>query len=74
LKSKLFIFLLVKGLDVYIYVSTVIMDLDLKKLMDPTRVSDPDPDWIRIIGIRIQSGQWILIWIGIGNPDPGGKK
>ncbi len=37
--------------------------------MDPTRVSDPDPDWI-----RIQSGQWILIWIGIGNPDPGGKK
>ncbi len=32
-----------------------------------TRVSDPDPDWI-----RIQSGQWIRIWIRIqeGKNDP----
>jgi hypothetical protein len=42
--------------------------------MDPTRIFETDPDWIRIIGIRIQAGQWILIWTRIGNPDPGGKK
>jgi hypothetical protein len=36
-----------------------------------SRVSDPDPD-----GIRIQSGQWIRIRIHILNPDPdpGGQK
>jgi hypothetical protein len=31
----------------------------------PTRVADPDPNWI-----RIQSGQWIQIRIRIRNPDP----
>jgi hypothetical protein len=31
------------------------------------RVSDPDPDWI-----RIQSGQWIRIQNS--DPDPGGQK
>jgi hypothetical protein len=33
------------------------------------RVSDPDPDWI-----RIQSGQWIQILIRNPDPDPGGQK
>ncbi len=33
------------------------------------RVSDPDPDWI-----RIQSGQWIRIRIRNPDPDPGGQK
>ncbi len=32
-----------------------------------TSVSDPDPDCI-----RIQSGQWILIWIRNLDQDPGG--
>jgi hypothetical protein len=35
----------------------------------PTRVADPDPD-----SIRIQSGQWIRIWIRNLDPDPGGQK
>jgi hypothetical protein len=34
-----------------------------------SRVSDPDPDWI-----RIQSGQWIRILIRNPDPDPGGQK
>jgi hypothetical protein len=34
-----------------------------------TRVSDPDPDWI-----RIQSGQWIRIRIRNPDSDPGGQK
>ncbi len=34
-----------------------------------TRVTDPDPDWI-----RIQSGQWIRIRIRNPDPDPGGQK
>jgi hypothetical protein len=41
------------------------------------RVSDPDPDWIRIQSghwILIQSGQWIRIRIRNPDPDPGGQK
>jgi hypothetical protein len=34
-----------------------------------SRVSDPDPDWI-----RIQSGQWIRIRNPDPDPDPGGQK
>ncbi len=34
---------------------------------DVGRISDPDPDWI-----RIQLGQWIRISIRNPNPDPGG--
>ncbi len=34
-----------------------------------SRVSDPDPYWI-----RIQSGQWIRICIRDPDPDPGGQK
>jgi hypothetical protein len=36
---------------------------------DLRRVSDPDPDWI-----RIQSGPWIRIRIRNPDPDPGGQK
>ncbi len=35
----------------------------------PSRVGDPDADWI-----RIQSGQWIRIRIRNPDPDPGGQK
>jgi hypothetical protein len=36
---------------------------------EKTRVSDLDPDWI-----RIQSGQWIRIRIWNQDPDPEGQK
>jgi hypothetical protein len=32
-------------------------------------VSDQDPDWI-----RIQSGQWIRIWIREPDPDPNSER
>ncbi len=41
----------------------------LAKVFLSSRVSDPDPDWI-----RIQSGQWIRIGIRNPDPDPGGQK
>jgi hypothetical protein len=40
--------------------------LEVNKTQNFTvRVSDPDPDWI-----RIQSGQWIRIQEGKNDPDP----
>jgi hypothetical protein len=44
---------------------------ELGQQLVKVRVSDPDPDWI-----RIHSGQWIRIRNHIWNPDldPGGQK
>ncbi len=43
--------------------------LNLAFVANTSRVSDPDPYWI-----RIQSGQWIWIRIRNPDPDPGGQK
>ncbi len=45
----------------------VTIDIKVRLTSERSRVSDLDPDWI-----RIQSGQWIRI--RIPDPDPGGQK